>query len=554
MNTKFLRWLQVSSLVLVLALAGDVAADEPKSQTIPADLAWVPTNCTGFVHIRFAELWDGPLGRNARKILAAQEPQIFEHIEKSLGISLSQIDTVTIVLPEFSNENMNNLVIRVTTTEPYDAQRLLLSLGREIDEEQPMQSKRSGMYKLRTHGALHLTGPRTLTFFESEESAIGLLAQMLNRPANDGISAALRQATEKHQIVAGVALTDLPKPPPDRIPPELLPLRDTKRIVLVGDFDEEHAKLEVRFAFERNGHAAEAMRALEEGRKLAQEMLTKFAQELPKDTEENKAGLEFLKDVQSALKEAKLKHLDTEMQLVAEVKTASSLSTMLAHAAGIMKASSNRARSQNNLKQIALSFHNYNDTYGQLPAQAICDANGKPLLSWRVAILPFIEQDQLYKQFKLDEPWDSEHNKKLIALMPETYKLPGDTAKHELPSTYYQAFVGPHAAFEIPTKAEFKQPGLTLGPTRIPASFPDGTSNTIWVAEAATALPWTKPEDITYDPMKAPPKLGYFFGDRCNVAFVDGSVRSLRKGLKDEIWHLLINRDDGQVLPADFDK
>jgi prepilin-type processing-associated H-X9-DG protein len=283
-------------------------------------------------------------------------------------------------------------------------------------------------------------------------------------------------------------------------------------------------------------------------------MLTKFVQELPKDSEDNKAAHEFIKDVQNALKEAKLKHLDTEVQLVAEVQTASSLSTMLAHAAGLMKTTSNRTRSQNNMKQIGLAFHNYNDTYAMLPAQAICDQNGKPLLSWRVAILPFIEQDQLYKQFKLDEPWDSEHNKKLIALMPETYKLPGDKVKHELASTYYQVFVGPHAAFEIPQKADFKSVGLTLGPTRIPASFPDGTSNTIWFAEAANAVPWTKPEDLTYDPMKAPPKLGFFFNNRCNVGFVDGSVRSLRKDLKDETWHLLIQRDDGQVLPPDFDK
>ena len=52
--------------------------------------------------------------------------------------------------------------------------------------------------------------------------------------------------------------------------------------------------------------------------------------------------------------------------------------------------------------------------------------------------------------------------------------------------------------------------------------------------------------------MKAPPKLGFYFGDRCNVAFADGSVRSLRKDLKNEIWHLLINRDDGLPLPADM--
>jgi prepilin-type processing-associated H-X9-DG protein len=538
MNTAFFRWLGLSALVLAVGLINRSAADEPKPQAVPADLAWVPTNCTGFVHIRFAELWDGPVGRNARKILAAQEPQAFEQIEKSLGISLSQIDTVTIVLPEFTGENMRNMVFRVTTTEPYDAQRLLASLGAQGNDGQPLQSKSSGMYKLRDHGAVHLTGPKSLTFFESEESAIDLLSRVLSKPADDGISPALRQAAEKHQIVAGLAVNQLPKLPADQVPPELLPLRDIKRIVLLGDFDEEHAKLDVHLAFERNGHAAEAMRALEEGRKMAQDMLTKLAQDLSKESKENEATVAFLKDVQSALKDAKLKHLDTEVQLVAEVQTASSLSTMLAHAAGMMKVSSNRIKSQNNIKQMSLAMINYADTYGGvMPTAAICDKNGKPLLSWRVSILPYIEQDNLYKQFHLDEPWDSEHNKKLIDRMPEIYKLPGDKTKHELPSTHYLAFVGNGAALE-------EKRGV-----RFPAEYTDGTSNTIWVAEAEKAVPWTKPEDTTYDPKQAP-KLGYFFSNKCNVGFMDGSVRTLPKSLKEEILHALITRSGGEVIPA----
>src|SRR5262249_49261124 len=145
----------------------------------------------------------------------------------------------------------------------------------------------------------------------------------------------------------------------------------------------------------------------------------------------------------------------------------------------------------------------------------------------------------LYKQFHLDEPWDSPHNLKLIQTMPRTYALPNDKTKHALPSTYYVGLVGNHAAFEM-------QGGLS-----IPASFPDGTSNTIWVVEGATPVPWTKPEDINYDPMKMPP-IGFHFGDRTNVAFVDGSVRALKKTLDPKIWHLLIQRDDGQVIP-DFD-
>src|ERR1700721_4145755 len=76
--------------------------------------------------------------------------------------------------------------------------------------------------------------------------------------------------------------------------------------------------------------------------------------------------------------------------------------------------------SSNNLKQIVLAFHNYYSTYNILPSDVL-DTDGKPLLSWRVAILPFVEEQALWMQFKMDEPWDSPNNKKLIEKMPKLY-------------------------------------------------------------------------------------------------------------------------------------
>src|SRR5262245_39481877 len=76
-----------------------------------------------------------------------------------------------------------------------------------------------------------------------------------------------------------------------------------------------------------------------------------------------------------------------------------------------------RPRSSNNLKEIGLALHNYHAAHNHFPPAAICDKDGQPLLSWRVAILPYIEQANLYRQFKLDEPWDSEHNKQWSAVV-----------------------------------------------------------------------------------------------------------------------------------------
>jgi hypothetical protein len=124
-----------------------------------------------------------------------------------------------------------------------------------------------------------------------------------------------------------------------------------------------------------------------------------------------------------------------------------------------------RAQCTNNLKQVALAMHNYESSNNAFPAPAIVGKDGKPLLSWRVAILPYIEQVALYKKFHLDEPWDSPHNKGLIGEMPLTYVCP--SRRNPQPgTTTYRVFVGKGAFFE-------------MGQPTALASITDGTSNTI---------------------------------------------------------------------------
>ncbi|MFN6052013.1 MAG: DUF1559 domain-containing protein, partial [Planctomycetia bacterium] len=115
-----------------------------------------------------------------------------------------------------------------------------------------------------------------------------------------------------------------------------------------------------------------------------------------------------------------------------------------------------RASSTNNLKMIGLAMHNYDATYNGFPPVAISDKKtGKPLLSWRVALLPYLDEDNLYRQFKLDEPWDSEHNIKLAAKMPKVYthptkNKPGDN------KTHYRVFYGNGAVFDMNKPCSFR--------------------------------------------------------------------------------------------------
>ncbi len=140
------------------------------------------------------------------------------------------------------------------------------------------------------------------------------------------------------------------------------------------------------------------------------------------------------------------------------------------------------------LHQLALAMHRYETAFGHLPPAAIRDKNGKPLLSWRVLALPYVGEEKLYKDFLLDEPWDSDHNKKLIARMPAIFRGP-NTKLNEQFKTVYLAPV--EASTVFPPDGRHVKLGNIF----------DGTANTIMLVEANddSAVTWTKPADLRVD-------------------------------------------------------
>ncbi|HJZ57064.1 MAG TPA: DUF1559 domain-containing protein, partial [Gemmataceae bacterium] len=209
------------------------------------------------------------------------------------------------------------------------------------------------------------------------------------------------------------------------------------------------------------------------------------------------------------------------------------------------KEASAREQSLQNLKQLALGMHTFHDKNNTFPAAAIVDEDGKPLLSWRVAILPYIGQEVLYKEFNLKEPWDSENNKKLIEKMPKVFadpRAPADAGK-----TYYKVFVGPPTG---PTAAfDTRYKGRKL------VEFLDGASNTVLIVEGGPAVEWTKPEDIRFAPDQKAPELSIGgAGDIC-LALADGSTRTVKwNKLPENVRKALITPDGAEVLPDDWDR
>jgi hypothetical protein len=199
-----------------------------------------------------------------------------------------------------------------------------------------------------------------------------------------------------------------------------------------------------------------------------------------------------------------------------------------------------RMEGSNNLKQIALAMHNFHDTYKAMPAGYSADDDGKALLSWRVHILPFIEEAALYDQFHLDEPWDSPHNKELIAQMPEIYSAPGSSAEPGM--TNYLGIGGADGFFVRPMNGE--KFGVRF------ADITDGTSNTIMTVEAPdeSAVIWTKPGDFA--PNQEEPTRG-LLGLRpggFQVALGDGSVRFIAAAIDSNLLKGLFTKAGGEVV------
>jgi type II secretory pathway pseudopilin PulG len=161
------------------------------------------------------------------------------------------------------------------------------------------------------------------------------------------------------------------------------------------------------------------------------------------------------------------------------------LVSLLLPAVAAARQAAYRNQTQSKLKQIGLCLLNYESAYGHFPARAVFSKEGKPLLSWRVLMLPYMEEGELYKEFHLDEAWDSPHNKPLIARMPAALASPEDSDS-SVGITHYVAPVGKGLMFD-------GDKGVKA------ADVTDGLSNTILAVEADKGVIWTKPDDLEVD-------------------------------------------------------
>jgi hypothetical protein len=201
-------------------------------------------------------------------------------------------------------------------------------------------------------------------------------------------------------------------------------------------------------------------------------------------------------------------------------------------------------KESNNLKQLGLAAHNYESAYGTLPQPQFDPLGGRggepnqdltSKLSWRVALLPYIEQENVFRQFKIDEPWDSGTNRPLADKLIQQY---ADVESPTDPTTRWRCFYGPQTMFP-----------LGRGMSIIGAT--DGTSNTIMFVEGGDKVRWSRFQEYKYDPNGPLPPLGKPSKPTFMVVMGDGSVRNIRKNMNEQMKRAMITANGGEVVEFD---
>jgi len=402
--------------------------------------------------------------------------------------------------------------------------------------------------------ALFLLDERTMLFIpgDSYSSAIqtgtlSLIGQLLRKKADGPLVEALK-LSDANTIVAGVRvdqIASLLDSNRGNMPKEITPFLTLARastLLLTGNVGET-TKIGVKFQFSDAALARRAEPVLKTLLLTAMDELTRMKKEAGKQGEFAPVLDPLFELAIAALSKGTVQTEGTAVEAKVQADVGPAVGKAMAQAPVLLNAAAERAKSTNNLKQIGLAIHNYHDVNGQMPTDVLDPVTKKPILSWRVQILPYIEQDNLYRQIAMTKSWDDPANKKFLEQAPDIFRVYGRETKDK-GMTYYQM---PSSDKPIPGGSPFKVSGQRLSFAQIT----DGLSNTFMVVEAGEPVNWMKPDDVQFDP-KNLPKLGDPNRDKFLVLFGDGSVRELRRSkLMDHTLIALLTRDGGEVNHLD---
>jgi hypothetical protein len=525
MRSSLLSQTGLLALVGLASLALLAREDKPKALRLPG-------NSTVYLSAQVANLWESEPGKQIVTALGKEFQQAFlQAATERTGLSPEQIERAELVALSLKGIDQDGALI-LTLRKPIDGdkvlQNLLLSAKVRMIHGQKVYAESVRVGFARADGKTLVLG------------SMGMIEKLLDPetalPA--GNLALTIEKARSHHLAGYLDPKELAEMAAKDLPAAMAPVRP----LLASKSGQFWAKLGLESQLHAQMEFADD-KATERGRKSLNGLRALGALSLSSLGDAYAATSKplgaFLNKVGKVLDESEVEQKGNQvsMKLTFTIEKGE-LNTLIKEAILPLREMALKQQMANHFKQLGIAMHAYNDTTGTFPTATTYDKDGKALLSWRVHVLPYIEQQALYNEFKLDEPWDSAHNKKLLAKMPALYAVPGKKPAIE-GGTRIQGFVGKGAFFE-------GKRGLGIG------SFTDGLSNTFMLVEAEREVPWTKPDDLPFDPdAKMLPKLGGAFPGGFHALFGDGSVRFLKSTTKPETLKLYIQRNDGMVIPND---
>ncbi len=533
------------------------------AQSSAPELGRIPAKAMAVAHFRWGTLYKSESFKELRDCVALAGPQAMKTLEQRFKLTPFHIDRVTLIALTTPMEGSPtpgvSLAVLVSTLEdiPGDviAQSFDLEPVKVKDVNFPVWLEKNSGYKL-------ALPEKRLALFAPVD---GFESFLKNQP---GRAPALFAELANHDIGLVVQPQLIPRELLGIVPPPFTEIVNAEVVNLHLDLGKETRFVtRVRYASEDRAKAVlELLKALAQmGLVELEKTKAQSRQTLEKQGGIRPAPFSELPEALGALynlaalndyaqflkKPPLLRQGDTlEVKMTAAGGEQMTMVAVVAVGVGLLlpavqkvRAAANRMTSTNNLKEIAIGVHSFHDANGYCPNNITDKKTGKALLSWRVAILPYLEQANLYKQFKIEEPWDSEHNLKLARIAVKTYSQPGGEPPRDSQGnvlTPYQGLAGPGAFIDLGKKL------------RMPTGFPDGTSNTIMFVEAKNQVPWTKPEDVPFNPDRDPPATTTLFGGLTpggfNASLMDGSVRFIAFTIDQKTLKALITRNGGEQV------
>lgn len=577
--------------LVAVALAGHARGADPAAAKL------LTPDAKGFVHVRVADVWTADVAKQLRAFTAQAGAGLLADFDAQFYPTPSDLESFTVilfdtkfrdVLPGGRSTDVTPVWV-FTSKKPLQKAELLKTMAKT---GKPRKHGGKDYYFDEANWSGLLVLDENSYAYASEDS----ITKLIDRMAKGGespLAAAFAREADKHPVTLGVNVVALATP--DMVkgaPAELVPLLKAKSLLATLDLKPK-TTLSVALEFGTAAEAKDGLKGAQEvvqlGRAQIGQALTFVEQKAKRDPAKGPAGVqEFPEAVGYILAAAGLKQLDALLGAMPVAVKGNTVSASLeldsvlpggstALSIGVVTAaiaiavnSGERggtiqpggyewAERERNLTSIARAVEKYHKDKGHYPPPAILDKDGKPLLSWRVAILPYMDYayinvpydggnqkqiagpKELYAMFKLDEPWDGPNNKKLIDKFPSPYRAPWNVL------SYNQSSIGKTTTLAVVGKGAIFDPSkkVTDGDVR------DGLKQTLLLMqleEAGQAVYWTKPADVALTADGKLPADGPNFARRFSAVYGDASAHTFTNGLDLKTVLGIVTRDGSEKL------